>query len=91
MTNYEQLYMDTLYHYLAEIHFINKTDILKKEEQKDNLIKEYTDKIIHNLSSNKDNKEKIKKINDLIEVDENEDDNDINFLKFKENLKDFFT
>jgi len=85
--DYEQLYMDTLYHYLAEIHFINKTDILKKENIKDKLIKEYTDKINNNLLSHKDNKEKIKKINKLIEVDENEDDIDKNFLKFKENLK----
>lgn len=85
--DYEQLYMDTLYHYLAEIHFINKTDILKKEEQKDKLIKEYTDKIIDNFSNYNDNEKKIKKINDLIKVDENDDDIDKNFLKFKENLK----
>ena len=87
--DYEQLYMDTLYHYLAEIHFINKTDILKKEEQKDKLIKEYTDKIIDNFSNYNDNEKKIKKINDLIKVDENDDDIDKNFLKFKKNLEEF--
>jgi hypothetical protein len=69
--DYEQLYMDTLYHYLAEIHFINKTNILKKEENKEKLIKVFRDKIIDNLSSNKDNKEKIKKINKLFEEENN--------------------
>jgi hypothetical protein len=64
--DYEQLYMETLYHYLAEIHFINKTDIFKKEEKKENLIKDFRDKIYNNLSSYKDNKEKIIKINELI-------------------------
>jgi hypothetical protein len=81
--DYEQLYMDTLYHYLAEIHFINKTDIFKKEEQKEKLIKYFRDKIYDNLSSYKDNKKKIKKINELIKLIE---DNDL--TKFKENLKD---
>ena len=89
--DYEQLYMDTLYHYLAEIHFINKTDILKKEEKKDKLIKEYTDKIIDKFIKefDNDNKKKIKKINELIEVDEKDDDIDKNFLKFKKNLEEF--
>lgn len=89
MTDYKQLYMETLYHYLAEIHFINKTDILKKEEKKDKLIKEYTDKIIGNFSTYNDNEKKIKKINDLIKVDENDDDIDKNFLKFKKKLEEF--
>ena len=39
--NYEEPYMDALYHYLAEIYFISNKDDLNKEEK----IKYYIDKI----------------------------------------------
>ena len=75
--NYEELYMDTLYHYLAEIYFISDKDIINgNKEQK---INEYTNKI-----KKKYTKDNIKDINKLIELIENNEDNDLK--KFKEKL-----
>ena len=70
---YEELYMDTLYHYLAEIYVISEKDLTNKEEE----IKNYIDKI-----KAKYNKDDIGKINELIKLIE---DNDLK--KFKEKLK----
>lgn len=70
---YEELYMDTLYHYLAEIYVISEKDLTNKEEE----IKNYIDKIKSNY-----NKDDIGKINELIKLIE---DNDLK--KFKEKLK----
>ena len=72
--NYEEPYMDTLYHYLAEIYFISNKDDLNKEKK----IKDYIDKIKANYNGKAD----ISKINELIKLIE---DNDL--TQFKENLK----
>jgi hypothetical protein len=73
--NYEEPYMDTLYHYLAEIYFISNKDDLNKEKK----IKDYIDKIKANYNGKAD----ISKINELIKLIE---DNDL--TQFKKNLKD---
>jgi hypothetical protein len=73
--NYEEPYMDTLYHYLAEIYFITNKDDLNKEKK----IKDYIDKIKANYNGKAD----ISKINELIKLIE---DNDL--TQFKKNLKD---
>jgi hypothetical protein len=59
--NYKELYMDTLYHYLAEIYVISEKDTTNKEDK----IKKYMDKI-----KNYD----IYKINELIKNIEEEND-----------------
>lgn len=71
---YEELYMDTLYHYLAEIYVISEKDLTNKE----NKIITYMDKIKSNY-----NMDKINEINELIKLIE---DNDL--TQFKKNLKD---
>ena len=73
--NYEELYMDTLYHYLAEIYVISEKDLTNKEEE----IKNYIDKIKAKYNNYKDD---ISEINELIKLIE---DNDLK--KFKEKLK----
>jgi|688.fasta_scaffold22737_2 hypothetical protein len=73
--NYEEPYMNTLYHYLAEIYFISNKDDLNKEKK----IKDYIDKIKANYNGKAD----ISKINELIKLIE---DNDL--TQFKKNLKD---
>ena len=73
--NYEELYMDTLYHYLAEIYVISEKDLTNKEEE----IKNYIDKIKAKYNNDKDD---IGEINELIKLIE---DNDLK--KFKEKLK----
>lgn len=72
--NYEELYMDTLYHYLAEIYFISDK-INGNKEQK---INEYTNKI-----KKKYTKDNIDDINKLIELIENNEDNDLKNFKKK--------
>ena len=72
---YEELYMDTLYHYLAEIYVISEKDLTNKEEE----IKNYIDKIKAKYNNYKDD---ISEINELIKLIE---DNDLK--KFKEKLK----
>ncbi len=62
--NYEELYIDTLYHYLAEIYVISNNDIINKE----NKIKECIDKIKIRYKDNKNFDE----INDLIKNIEEE-------------------
>ena len=79
--NYEELYMDTLYHYLAEIYVISEKDLTDKEEE----IKNYIDKI--KAKSNKDDKDNINKINDLIKLIEDNDE----LNKFKEEFKNIIT
>ena len=73
--NYEEPYMDTLYHYLAEIYIISNKDGLNKEEK----IKDYINKIKANYNKGKDDIGEINKLIKLIE------DNDL--TQFKENLK----
>ena len=73
--NYEEPYMNTLYHYLSEIYFISNKDDLNKEKK----IKDYIDKIKANYNGKAD----ISKINELIKLIE---DNDL--TQFKKNLKD---
>jgi hypothetical protein len=73
--NYEEPYMDTLYHYLAEIYIISNKDDLNKEEK----IKDYINKIKANYNKGK---EDIGEINKLIKLIE---DNDL--TQFKEILK----
>ena len=73
--NYEELYMDTLYHYLAEIYVISEKDLTNKE----NKIITYMDKIKSNY-----NMDKINEINELIKLIE---DNDL--IKFKDDLNVF--
>lgn len=75
--NYEEPYMDTLYHYLAEIYFITNKDDLNKEKK----IKDYIDKIKANYNGKAD----ISKINELIKLIE---DNDL--TQFKKNLLSSF-
>jgi hypothetical protein len=55
--NYKELYMDTLYHYLAEIYVISEKDTTNKEDK----IKNYMDKIKKHYDI-----DKINEINDLI-------------------------
>ena len=71
--NYEELYMDTLYHYLAEIYVISEKDLTNKEDK----IKKYMDKIKSNY-----NMDKINEINELIKLIEENND----LKKFKEKL-----
>ncbi len=73
--NYEELYMDTLYHYLAEIYVISEKDLTNKE----NKIKTYMDKIKSNY-----NMDEINEINELIKLIEENND----LKKFKEKLYD---
>lgn len=75
--DYEQLYMDTLYHYLAEIYVISEKNLTDKEEE----IKKNTDKIKSKYNKDKDDINEINKLIKLIE------DNDL--IEFKENLKVF--
>ena len=75
---YEEPYMDTLYHYLAEIYFISNKDDLNKEEK----IKDYIDKIKANYNKGKENIGEINKLIKLIE------DNDL--IQFKKNLLSSF-
>lgn len=74
--NYEEPYMDTLYHYLAEIYFISNKDELNKEKK----IKDYIDKIKAKYNGKAD----ISKINELIKLIE---DNDL--IQIKKNLEEF--
>lgn len=74
--NYEEPYMDTLYHYLAEIYFISNKDDLNKEKK----IKDYIDKIKAKYNGKAD----ISKINELIKLIE---DNDL--IQIKKNLEEF--
>ena len=74
--NYEELYMDTLYHYLAEIYVISEKDLTDKEDK----IITYMDKI-----KTKYNKNDINKINDLIKLIEDNDE----LNKFKDDLNVF--
>jgi hypothetical protein len=74
--NYKELYMDTLYHYLAEIYVIREKDTTNKEDK----IKKYMDKIkIKNYD--------IDKINELIKIIEEEND----IEKFYDELKKIIT
>jgi hypothetical protein len=75
--NYKELYMDTLYHYLAEIYVIGEKDTTNKEDK----IKNYMDKI--KIKINHD----IDKINELIKIIE--EANDIQNFNIK--LKDIIT
>ena len=74
--NYEEPYMDALYHYLAEIYFISNKDDLNKEEK----IKYYIDKIKAKYNNGKKN---INEINELIKLIEDNDE----LNKFKEKFK----
>ena len=73
--NYKELYMDTLYHYLAEIYVINEKDTTNKEAK----IKNYMDKIKINYDINK--------INELIKIIEEEND----IQKFYDELNKIIT
>ena len=74
--NYKELYMDTLYHYLAEIYVIGEKDTTNKEAK----IKNYMDKIkIKNYDINK--------INELIKIIEEEND----IQKFYDELNKIIT
>ena len=73
--NYKELYMDTLYHYLAEIYVISEKDITNKEDK----IKNYMNKIKINYD--------IDKINELIKNIEEKND----IQKFNIKLNDIIT
>jgi hypothetical protein len=75
--NYKELYMDTLYHYLAEIYVISEKDTTNKEAK----IKNYMDKI--KIKINYD----IDKINELIKIIEEEND----IQKFYDELNKIIT
>jgi len=75
--NYKELYMDTLYHYLAEIYVISEKDTTNKEDK----IKNYMYKI--KIKINYD----IDKINELIKNIEEEND----IQKFNIKLNDIIT
>jgi len=76
--NYEELYMDTLYHYLAEIYVISEKDLTNKKDK----IITYMDKIKSNYNMDKINE--INEINELIKLIEENND----LTQFKKNLKD---